>query len=106
VDREAVAILDLDGDVEGGRGLALQHGFLRAPPLGFLIGERHALDAADEVVERWVHHQVLDGVAVRGADQLDAALGDGARGQRLLLGRDLVDDDDFGHVVLHRFDHH
>ena len=41
-----------------------------------------------------------------GADQLDAALGDGAGGLGLQLGPDLVDDDDLGHVVLDRLDHH
>ena len=40
------------------------------------------------------------------SDQLDATLGDRARGRGLLLGADLVDDDDLGHVVLDRFDHH
>ncbi len=39
------------------------------------------------------------------ADQLDAPLGDGPRGLRLELRADLVDDDDLGHVVLHRLDH-
>src|SRR5437762_3380203 len=34
------------------------------------------------------------------------ALSDRARGGGLLLGADLVDDDDLGHVVLDRFDHH
>ena len=41
-----------------------------------------------------------------GADELDAALGDGARRGRLQLGADLIDDDDLGHVVLDRLDHH
>ena len=43
---------------------------------------------------------------MRGADELDAALGDGARRVRLELGADLVDDDDLGHVVLDGLDHH
>ncbi len=50
--------------------------------------------------------QVVEVGAVRGAHQLHAALGDGARRHRLQRGADLVDDDDLGHVVLHRFDHH
>ena len=41
-----------------------------------------------------------------GGHQLDAALGDGSRRRRLLRGAHLVDDDDLGHVVLHRLDHH
>jgi hypothetical protein len=43
---------------------------------------------------------------VRRADELDAALGDRARGLCLELRPDLVDDDDLGHVVLDRLDHH
>ena len=43
---------------------------------------------------------------MRGADQLHAALGDRARRGRLELRADLVDDDDLGHVVLDRLDHH
>ena len=43
---------------------------------------------------------------MRGADELHAALGDRARRGRLELGADLVDDDDLGHVVLDRLDHH
>ena len=43
---------------------------------------------------------------MRRADELHAAFGDRARGLRLELGADLVDDDDLRHVVLHRLDHH
>ena len=35
-----------------------------------------------------------------------AALGDRARGARFRLGADLVDHDDFGHVILDGLDHH
>ena len=40
------------------------------------------------------------------ADQLHAPLGDRARGHRLELGADLVDDDHLRHVVFDRLDHH
>ena len=43
---------------------------------------------------------------MRGRDELHATLGDGARGGCLELRADLVDDDDLGHVVLDRLDHH
>ena len=43
---------------------------------------------------------------MRRADELDAALGDRACGRGLELRADLVDDDDLGHVVLDRLDHH
>ena len=68
--------------------------------------EGHGLDAAEQVVEGGVDQQVVEVGAVRGADQLHAALGDGARRHRLQLGADLVDDDDLRHVVLDRLDHH
>jgi len=43
---------------------------------------------------------------VRRADQLYAALGDGARRLRFEFAPDLVNDDDFGIVILDGFDHH
>ena len=56
--------------------------------------------------QRRVEHQVVEVVAVGRADQLDAALGDRPGRLGLELGPDLVDDDDLGHVVLDRLDHH
>ena len=41
-----------------------------------------------------------------GGDELDAAFGDGAGGERLELGADLVDHDHFRHVILDGLDHH
>ena len=106
VDGHAVAGLDLDDHVEGGRRLALEHALLGPPAARLLVAQRHRLDAADEVGERRVQHEVVEVVAVGRADELHAALGDGAGGGRLQLRADLVDDDDLGHVVLHRLDHH
>ena len=106
VDGHPLAIDDLDDDVEGRRRLALEDALLRPPPARLLVAEGHALDPADEVGQGRVEHQVVEVVAVRRADQLDAALGDRPRGLRLELGADLVDDDDLGHVVLDRLDHH
>ncbi len=105
VDGNAIAILDLHDDVECRRGLALQHRLLRPSPPCLVVAERDRLDAADEVGQGRIHHQVVEVVAVGGADQLHATLGDGARGQRLELRADLVDDDDLGHVVLDSLDH-
>ncbi len=105
VDGHAVTVLDLDHHVEGGRSLALEHRLLRSPAAGLVVTERHRLDAADEIRERGVQHQVVEVVAVRGADELHAALGDGAGGDGLQLRADLVDDDDLGHVVLDGLDH-
>ena len=106
VDRDAVAVLDLDQHVERRRRLPLEHRLLRSTAAGLLVGKGHALDAAEQVVEGRVDEQVLERLAVRGRDQLHAALGDGARGRGLELGADLVDDDHLGHVVLDRLDHH
>ena len=106
VNRQPIAIVDLDNDVEGRRRFALEHGLARAAPARFLVGERDGADAADQVGERRVHQEVLERLAVRRADQRHAALGDRARGGRFGLGADLVDDDDLGHVVFDRFDHH
>ena len=80
--------------------------FCGPPPAGLLVAEGHALDPADEVGQGRVEHQVVEVVAVGRADQLDAALGDRPGGLGLELRPDLVDDDDLGHVVLDRLDHH
>ena len=106
VDGDPLAVLDLDDHVERRRRLALQHALLGPPAAGLLVAEGHALDPADEVGQGRVEHQVVEVVAVGRADELDAALGDRPRGLRLQLRPDLVDDDDLGHVVLDRLDHH
>ena len=106
VDRDPLAVLDLDDHVERRRRLALEHALLRPPPARLLVAEGDALDAADQVGQRRVEHQVVEVVAVRRADQLHAALGDRPCRLRLELGADLVDDDDLRHVVLDRLDHH
>ena len=106
MDGDLLTIENLDDDVERRRGLALQDALLRAAAPGLLVAEGDGLDAADKVRQRRVQHQVVEVVAVGGADQLDAALGDRPGGLGLQLGPDLVDDDDLGHVVLDRLDHH
>ena len=106
VDDDPLAVLDLDDRVERGRLLALEDALLRAPAAGLLVAEGHGLDPADEVRQGRVEHEVVEVVAVGRADELDAALGDRPRGLGLQLGPDLVDDDDLGHVVLDRLDHH
>src|SRR5581483_2847564 len=106
VDGDALPALDLDDDVEGRRRLALEDRLLRAAAARFLIAERDRLDAADEVGQRRVQHQVFQLGAVRGGDELHPALGDRARRGGLELRADLVDDDHLGHVVLDGLDHH
>ena len=82
MDRQFVDLDDLDDHIEGRRRLALQDRFLGAALLRFFIRERYRLNAADEIRERRVHQQVFEAVAVRRADELDAALGDCPRGER------------------------
>ena len=83
MDGEFIARLDLDQHIEGGRGAALEHGLLRAAAAGFLVRERDRFDAADQVGQGGVEQQIFERLAVRRADELHAALGDGARGLRL-----------------------
>jgi hypothetical protein len=106
VDGHVAPVLNLDDDVERRRRFALEHRLLRAAAPSFLIRERHALDAANQIRQRGIHHQVFERVAVRGGHQLDPALGNGAGRGGFELGPDLVDDDDLGHMVFDGLDHH
>jgi hypothetical protein len=92
--------------VEGGRRAPLADGLGRAAAAGLVVAEGDHGHAAHHVAEHGVQDEVLERVAVGGGDELYAPLGDGARRRRLGLGADLIDDDDLGHVVLHRLDHH
>jgi hypothetical protein len=105
VDRDPLAVLDLDDHIEGRRRLALEYALLRPPPPRLLVTERHALDPADQIRQRGVEHQVVEVVAVRRPDQLHAAFGDRPGGGSFEFRADLVDDDDLRHVVLDRLDH-
>ena len=105
VDRETVTRLDLDQHVEGGRGAPFEHRLLGTAPARFLVRESDRFDAADQVAQGRVEQQVVERDAVRGADELDAALGDGARRLGFEFAADLVNDDDFGVVILDRLDH-
>src|SRR5579872_1467762 len=105
VQRKPIAVLDLYDDVECRRRLAFEDRLARAAPLGFLVGERHGADAADQIGERGIHEYALEVQSVRRADELHAALCDRAGRDGFSLGADLVDDDRLRHVVLDRFDH-
>ncbi len=106
MDHDPFAVLDLHDHVERRRRLPLQDALLGPAAACLLVAERDALDPADQVGQRRVQHQVVEVVAVGRPDELHAAFGDGAGGDRLQLRPDLVDHDDLGHVVLHRLDHH
>ena len=88
-----------------GGGLALENGFLGAAAAGFLVGQGDGIDAADQVGEGRVHEQVFECIAVGGADQLDAAFGNGAGGDGFQFAADFIDDNGFRHVVFDGFDH-
>ena len=98
--------LDLHQHVERRRRAALQNGLLGAPPARLDVAQRYRLDAAHQVGQRRIHHQVIQRIAVRCRHQLHAALGDRARGVGVQLYAYLVYDDHLRHMVLHRLDHH
>jgi hypothetical protein len=106
VDGETVAGLDLDQHVEGRRGASFEDRLLRAAPARLFIRQGHRFDATDQVAQRRVEQQVVQGLTVRRADQLYAALGDRAGGGSLGFAPDLIDDDHFRVMVLHGLDHH
>ena len=106
VHRQPVLLLNLDDDLKCGRRLAFQHRLLGSPPAGLLVAQRHRLYPPDEIAQGGVLEEVVEGVAVRGGDELYAPLRDRAGRQRLRFGADLVDDDDLRHVVFHGLDHH
>jgi len=104
--RAAVVVQKLNDNVESWRSLSLEDRLLRAAALGFGIAQSNRLDATDEIGEGRVKHQILERLSVGRADQLNASLCDSAARERLRLGANFVDYDDFRHVVLHRLDHH
>jgi hypothetical protein len=59
-----------------------------------------------QVGQRRVLDEIFQELAVRRSDERHAALGDRAARRGFLLRADLVHDDYFRRVVLHRLDHH
>ena len=106
VDCHLLPALNLNYHVESWRGFALQDGFLSAPVARFLVAEGYRLNAAHQIGQGGIQNQVIQGVAMGGSHQLHAPLGDGSGGGGLGLGAHLVNDDDLGHMVFHRLDHH
>src|SRR5262249_54271248 len=84
IDRETVFVLYLDEYVECWRGFPFEHCLLRASSASFLIRQSDRLNAADQVRQGRVNHQVLERVSVYRCDELHTALGDRARCQGLL----------------------
>jgi len=106
MNRESVLVLDLYEYVERGRSLAFEHGLLCAAPARFFVGQSNGLNAADEIRQRRIDHQIFERVAMDRCDQLDSTFRYGASGEGFLRCADFIDDDHFRHVILHRFDHH
>jgi len=106
VDGEAVIVEQFDYDVERRRRLAFQNGLLGTAACGFGVAEGYGLDASDEVAQSRIEHQVLERLAVGSAHELDSPFRDRATCNGFGFGPDLVDDDDLGHVVFNRLDHH
>src|SRR5574338_1479257 len=74
---KALAMLNLDKHIEGRRSTALEDRLLRTAAARFLIGQGYGLDPADQVTERRIGQQVVEGLSMSGANQLHAALGNG-----------------------------
>ena len=100
-----VPFLNFNHNIEGGWGRPFQYRLLGASPPRLLIPQGDRLYTADKVGEGGIQHQVFQSIAMSGTDQLDTALGDGSRRLRFELGANLVNNDDFGHVVFHRLYH-
>ncbi len=106
MDGHRLPVLNLHQHIERWRGSAFQHRLLRASPACFFVGQSHTVNAAHQIAQRGVHQQVVQRIAVSGAYQLYAPLGDGTRRLRFQLTPNLVDDDHLRHVVFNRLDHH
>jgi hypothetical protein len=107
VNRQAIAIVNLDHDVEGRGRLAFENGLARAAAARFFVRQRHALMPPTKIRKRRIHQEILQRLAMRRADQRHAAFGNRAGGGRPRHFRpDLVDDDHFGHVIFDGLDHH
>ncbi len=101
-----IAIDDLDHDVEGRRRLAFENGFLGTASPCLFVRKGDGLNAAHQVGQRRIEHQVFEGITVSGAYQLHTALGDRAGSHRFQLGAYLVDHYHLRHVVFDRLDHY
>ena len=106
MDGELVYIENFDNDIECRWSFPLENTLLCSTPPSLFITECNGLDAADQVTERRIEHQVFQRVAVRRANQLDTALSDSTRCKGFLLGTNFIDDHNLRHVVFNSFYHH
>ena len=105
VDGNPLIRLDLDQHLERRGRLALEDRLLCPTPARFLVGQRHSLDPTDEVRQRRVEHEVFERVAVRGRDELDAALAM-VLAAAASCSVPISSMTTTRHVVLHGLDHH
>ncbi len=96
----------LDYHVEGWRRFAFQDTLLCVTPASLFVSEGNGLDTTYQVGECWVHQQITERVAVSGRHELHTAFCNGACSGGFQFGTYLIDNDDLGHVVLYRLDHH
>ncbi len=96
---------DLHHAIKGRRQASLTDCLLCPAQARLIVAQGDGVHATDEIRKGRVQQQVIQTVPVGGADQLHTAFGDGARGGSLSRSADLVDNDHFRHVVLHRLDH-
>jgi hypothetical protein len=105
VDSELVYIENFDNDIKCRRSFPLEHTLLGSTPPSLFITECNGLDAADQVTERRVEHQIFKRIAMSCTNKLYTAFSDGSRGKGFLLGTDFIDDHNLGHVVFNGFNH-
>jgi uncharacterized membrane protein (DUF4010 family) len=105
VNHQLVVFHDFDDRIESRRGLAFGDGFLCAAKARLFVAQGDGLYPAHQIRKRGILNQVIQGVAVGRTDQLNTTLGNGPRRQRLFDRPDLVNDDDFRHVIFHGLDH-
>jgi hypothetical protein len=81
----------------------LQNRFLNAAAARFVVAERDAQNAPDEIGESWILQNIFQSVAVRGTDELNTSLADRPSGIRLALRAYFVNDNCLRSMILHSF---
>jgi hypothetical protein len=104
--RPTIACVHFHSERERGFSGPLQHCFLGAATAGLLVAQRHRLNSTHQVGKGGIFDQVGQLIAVGRGHQNHTPLSDGTGCLGLQLGTNLIDHDDFWHVVFHRLDHH
>jgi hypothetical protein len=104
--RPTIACVHFHSERERGFSGPLQHCFLGAATAGLLVAQRHRLNSTHQVGKGGIFDQVGQLIAVGRGHQNHTPLSDGTGCLGLQFGTNLIDHDDFWHVVFHRLDHH